>query len=76
MLIAHSSYGRDRDFPEWCKGGLHKYLIERAELARIGEICALDDESGFEGKATLIRVSWHRATSPLLWKMRVAITLK
>ncbi len=32
--------------PERVKGGLHMYLIDRIALVYLGEICALDDESG------------------------------
>jgi hypothetical protein len=32
-------------------GGLHMYLIDRMAVAYLGEICALDDESGSGGSA-------------------------
>ncbi len=40
--------------PQWVNGGLRMYLVDRTALAYLGEICALDDESGSEGSAAQI----------------------
>jgi hypothetical protein len=44
----------DRDCLKRVKGGLRIYLIDRTDLADLGEICALDDESGSGGSAAQI----------------------